>query len=422
MTSAQAENLSGILSRPKVGIIEFSLPDMTAEIKNVYELLRISPKFKPLSQEEISAGKKSEQPAALPVVPIVAQSIAEGEFAVKERTETRPEAKAPLSLGLLGRDFVKYPVIFAVSFAFFYFFLNFGAYSDKISAFFSGFSRKPAPQEQKIEGRVLGVATPDFEAWIKKYFYQVNTPDSIAVNADYDCDGLTNYQEFQLGTNPTKVDTSNDGYSDGREVLNGYDPLGEGKLKPSQVEMLSKWDLQEVSNRLAYSALKSVSAGPGQLSNFPAINYSFTVPGRLSIPKLEVSVPLIWSQSPDDFTADLEKGVIHYPGTAYPGQLGLAYISGHSSNYIWSQSAYSHVFSRLNELKAGDEFFISLTRAEGDKISLRYVVFDRREFRPEDQTQFSPVVFGESEVYLSTCWPLGSTAKRMVVSARLAGV
>jgi len=42
--------------------------------------------------------------------------------------------------------------------------------------------------------------------------------------ADKDGDGLTNGQEFFLGTRPDIADTDSDGYTDGQEVLNGTDP------------------------------------------------------------------------------------------------------------------------------------------------------------------------------------------------------
>ncbi len=49
---------------------------------------------------------------------------------------------------------------------------------------------------------------------------------------DTDLDGLNDYDEiFIYGTNIDNTDTDNDGYSDGEEVKNGYNPLGDGKLK-----------------------------------------------------------------------------------------------------------------------------------------------------------------------------------------------
>jgi len=46
-----------------------------------------------------------------------------------------------------------------------------------------------------------------------------------AADADPDKDGLTNREEFGLGTDPNVKDTDGDGYADGREVKAGTDPL-----------------------------------------------------------------------------------------------------------------------------------------------------------------------------------------------------
>ncbi len=43
-------------------------------------------------------------------------------------------------------------------------------------------------------------------------------------NDDPDGDGLTNAQEYALGTDPNNIDTDGDGYNDATEVLNGSDP------------------------------------------------------------------------------------------------------------------------------------------------------------------------------------------------------
>lgn len=43
--------------------------------------------------------------------------------------------------------------------------------------------------------------------------------------SDEDHDGLAYAEEIKLGTNPDKWDTDGDGFADGVEVWNGYDPL-----------------------------------------------------------------------------------------------------------------------------------------------------------------------------------------------------
>ncbi len=52
-------------------------------------------------------------------------------------------------------------------------------------------------------------------------------------NQDFDEDGLTNKEEYQSGTNPTKADTDSDGFSDSEELYEGTDPLDPAS-KPSK--------------------------------------------------------------------------------------------------------------------------------------------------------------------------------------------
>jgi hypothetical protein len=47
---------------------------------------------------------------------------------------------------------------------------------------------------------------------------------------DTDEDGLYTIWENMFGTDPNKSDTDGDGYKDGDEVRNGYNPKGEGRL------------------------------------------------------------------------------------------------------------------------------------------------------------------------------------------------
>lgn len=56
----------------------------------------------------------------------------------------------------------------------------------------------------------------------------------IDMELDSDLDGLTDYEEINIyGTDPLNPDTDGDSYSDGEEVLNGYNPLGDGLLENS---------------------------------------------------------------------------------------------------------------------------------------------------------------------------------------------
>jgi hypothetical protein len=68
------------------------------------------------------------------------------------------------------------------------------------------------------------------------------TPGAIAPQddpnstVDTDHDGLTDFQEVHIyHTDLMNPDTDGDGFSDGDEVKNGYNPLGPGKLPPLPV-------------------------------------------------------------------------------------------------------------------------------------------------------------------------------------------
>lgn len=57
--------------------------------------------------------------------------------------------------------------------------------------------------------------------------YDFDTSNPADADEDSDNDGLTNKQEFEMGTNPLDADTDMDGSSDGKESKAGTDPLDE---------------------------------------------------------------------------------------------------------------------------------------------------------------------------------------------------
>ncbi|MDB6172291.1 MAG: hypothetical protein JWL59_1602 [Chthoniobacteraceae bacterium] len=72
---------------------------------------------------------------------------------------------------------------------------------------------------------------PDW--WEVKYFGTAAVNNGDGDNDAGGVDGLTNKQEYKLGTNPTLRDTDNDGYNDGLEVTIGFNPLKAALPDPS---------------------------------------------------------------------------------------------------------------------------------------------------------------------------------------------
>lgn len=129
----------------------------------------------------------------------------------------------------------------------------------------------------------------------------------------------------------------------------------------------------------------------------------------LSIPKLK-----IYDGTVRIGGEDLSKSLIHYKGTALPGQPGNAVIFGHSVlPQFFDPKNYLTIFSLLPQMGAGDEFFISY-----DGIEYRYVVEDIIEVSPTDFTVLEQR-FDDSFATLITCVPPGLKTRRLAVRGRL---
>ncbi len=112
---------------------------------------------------------------------------------------------------------------------------------------------------------------------------------------------------------------------------------------------------------------------------------------------------------------DLQEGPGHYPGTAWPGQVGNVVISGH-------RTTYGHPFKRFAELRPGD--VVSLQVATH---YYTYKVLGTQIVDPSDIAVIWPVPgkFGVKPtkrlLTMTTCNPEYSAAQRMVVTAELVG-
>jgi LPXTG-site transpeptidase (sortase) family protein len=301
-----------------------------------------------------------------------------------------------------------YPVIFAGSFLFFYSAMNLPSLVAQAQGLFT------KPQDQQILGKDLAA----YNKWIQGYFYAVSNRDLLSANNDYDHDGLTNYDEFVMRTNPTESDSDNDGTTDGVEVINSTNPWGNGGFTSAQGKLRDNIDMNMVSERITFGI--AANKNQSQITNADIDNFVLNKPGVLSIPKLNIQAPLVWSKDPSDFDTDLTHGVIHYPGTALPGSTGTMYVSGHSSDYIWKHDKYATIFTKINFLNPGDDIFVTVYGKNGKIYNYRYRVTGQKVYDADDQTQF--IDNSGAKLNLSTCWPIGTAKYRMVVSAELSGL
>lgn len=143
----------------------------------------------------------------------------------------------------------------------------------------------------------------------------------------------------------------------------------------------------------------------------------------LIIPSLNLRAPIVtlptdslvredWKQLETDIQHGLEQGVVHYPGTAEPGQAGNFFLTGHSSYFPWAPGGYKSVFARLGELHVGDEFWVY---HGGDKY--RYVIEAKKEILPSDVTVLDQPL-NKRVATLMTCTPVGTTLRRLIISAK----
>jgi sortase A len=136
----------------------------------------------------------------------------------------------------------------------------------------------------------------------------------------------------------------------------------------------------------------------------------------LVIPKLSVSVPIIFadSRAENQIQADLQNGAVHLKDTVMPGEIGNSYIVGHSSDYPDSKGNYKTVFAKLPTLVVGDEVVI-----RGQGRELHFKVIKTKIVEADDLSVLSQDTGGRAILTLQTSYPIGTAQKRFIVSAEL---
>jgi len=140
-------------------------------------------------------------------------------------------------------------------------------------------------------------------------------------------------------------------------------------------------------------------------------------PDTLIIQSLGITAPVVYATEKTEkaYQAALINGVVHYPDTANPGQLGNVYIFGHSSDFIWSKGHYKTIFATLPQITKGAE--IDISDSGGQKFV--YLVTGTFVVSPDDASVLDQHNNTEKLLTLQTSWPVGTALKRWIVTAEI---
>jgi LPXTG-site transpeptidase (sortase) family protein len=158
---------------------------------------------------------------------------------------------------------------------------------------------------------------------------------------------------------------------------------------------------------------------PGRTSAAPVIVTSDSVDATqptVIIPKINVQIPTVFevpSNSEADIQAGLENGVVHYPTTPKPGEIGNTAFFGHSSNNIFNKGRYKFAFVLLHKIQDGDTFYLTY-----NGVVYGYKVIDTKIVPPNDVSVLDSVPGENATATLITCDPPGTTINRLIVVGR----
>ncbi|CAN5429278.1 hypothetical protein BH10PAT3_BH10PAT3_4680 [soil metagenome] len=169
-----------------------------------------------------------------------------------------------------------------------------------------------------------------------------------------------------------------------------------------------------LSGKIAYY-IYSRHVVVGNLDSITAVSaISKDAPEQVIINKINVTAPVIYNQKVIDedlFQIALQKGVVHYPNTALPGETGNVVIFGHSSGRWWAPGDHKYVFTLLDKMQLENKIFL-------DYKGTRYIykVTNISVVKPTDVSVLNQG--GNNILTLITCTPVGMNTNRLIIRAQ----
>ncbi len=141
----------------------------------------------------------------------------------------------------------------------------------------------------------------------------------------------------------------------------------------------------------------------------PDNNYS------LYIPKIQAKSVVVKDVNVADekgYLAALKQGVAEARGLSHPGEPGTTYLFAHSTNSPLNYARYNAVFYLLDKVEAGDRVEVMYQ----NKL-FKYQV-EKKEILAANDLKYLTVGSTPERLVLQTCYPPGTTWKRLVVVAK----
>lgn len=168
-----------------------------------------------------------------------------------------------------------------------------------------------------------------------------------------------------------------------------------------------------------FLGVKYVVAGDAVNGSFGRIYQGIEPMSRdfgIVIPRIGANakvIPDVDAGDEGEYMEALRNGVAHAKGTVYPGQIGNSVLFAHSVGNFWEVNQWNAVFYLLRELEPGDKINVFY---KGERYN--YEVYDKIIVDPDQVEYLSPKA-DFAKLTLQTCWPPGTTLKRLLVFGKL---
>lgn len=166
-----------------------------------------------------------------------------------------------------------------------------------------------------------------------------------------------------------------------------------------------------------YVAAPTIASGLGKLSSNEKVLTPPDTYFSIVIPRIGAAARVLINVDPgneSEYLAALKKGIAHAKGSVFPGMPGTSFYFAHSTDNFWDVGRYNAVFYLLKDMQIGDDVYLYFKN-----YRYNYKVTKTEIINPENvDLLVNSQKNTEEQIVLQTCWPPGTTWKRLLVIAK----